>query len=234
MLPAPAVQDRLASHDKASTSQVVERLKQRWPCREQLIDQLAQRLSCTGSSQAPVFVFGPPATGKTAVVRWGPACLPCTGCRAALLQGRFELVCVQPAEKDSLPLCCCCRDVFRELGVRHAYVNCQEVARAKPLLSAILHQLKVRRLTLLPAGLCHQHNRLPAIAGQPSHNPPCTALTQGAKRRRDEGYDCGVKCESLAEFVHALPGGWGERPGHTHALEGDSGAEKAVGHVLSL
>ena len=68
------MRERASSHDKASTSagrEQVEQLKRRWPGREQLVEQLALRLTSTGSSEAPLFVFGPPATGKTAVVRCG-------------------------------------------------------------------------------------------------------------------------------------------------------------------
>jgi hypothetical protein len=34
------------------------------------------------------------------------------------------------------------------------------------------------------------------------------ACKQGSKRRREDGYECGIKCDSIAEFLHMLPGGW--------------------------
>jgi len=62
------------------------------------------------------------------------------------------------------------RGLLRALGLRHAYINCHETTRVRPLLASILHQLK------------------------------------GGKRLRDEGYACGAKCDSLADFRLQLPG----------------------------
>lgn len=61
---------RAASGSQASTSQACEALKQRFPCREAIIDQLRDMI-VHGSTAGPVLAVGPPATGKTAVVRWG-------------------------------------------------------------------------------------------------------------------------------------------------------------------
>jgi Cdc6-like AAA superfamily ATPase len=63
------------------------------------------------------------------------------------------------------------------LGLRHAYVNCREASRTRPLLDSVLHQLK------------------------------------GGKRRREEGYEGTVRCDSAAAFLQALPAAAGRRPG---------------------
>jgi Cdc6-like AAA superfamily ATPase len=63
-----------------------------------------------------------------------------------------------------------CRGLLGALHVRHAYVNCTEASRPRPLLCSLLHQLK------------------------------------GGKRQRDDGYDCGVKCDNIGDFRMQLSG----------------------------
>ncbi|EFN58433.1 hypothetical protein CHLNCDRAFT_50195 [Chlorella variabilis] len=69
------------------------------------------------------------------------------------------------------------RGLLSALRLRHAYVNCHESSRVRPLLSSLLHQLK------------------------------------GGKRQRDDAYECGAKCDSLADFRLQLPGVVGQRRG---------------------
>lgn len=65
------IRDRLQSGAQASTSSSdgLALLKRRFPCREQAIGQLADEFSRGGSVGKDCLVYGPPATGKTAVVR---------------------------------------------------------------------------------------------------------------------------------------------------------------------
>lgn len=70
MLPSKAAaRGKNSSGKNGATAERLEQLKQRWPCREQPLEQLAHRITSTGAVEGPLFVFGPPATGKTAVVR---------------------------------------------------------------------------------------------------------------------------------------------------------------------
>ena len=72
-----------------------------------------------------------------------------------------------------IPLLCPRRGLLSTLRLRHAYINCNETSRVRPLLCSVLHQLK------------------------------------GGKRQRDDGYECGVKCDSIADFRTQLPGACG-------------------------
>lgn len=161
-------------------------LKQHFPGREQAIDQLAAELCRSGSLGTNLLVYGPPATGKTAVVRcaegWGRDGQG--GQEAGLQSGgpasRSWAAAAAPFPASATPTrtpppsypppTCLSRALLRTLQVRHAYVNCNEAARARPLLASVLHQLK------------------------------------GGKRQRDECYDAGVKCDGIADFRLQLPG----------------------------
>jgi Cdc6-like AAA superfamily ATPase len=66
--------------DQGSANDRLVALKKRYPGREAAIDVLAKALD-TGRARTTCVVYGPAATGKTAVVRWGcrhaaPACPP--------------------------------------------------------------------------------------------------------------------------------------------------------------
>lgn len=135
-----AARDRVHSGKDASTSansNLVARVKQRYPFREEIIDVLAADLLRQSSLGVNCLLYGPPATGKTAVARV----------------------------------------LLTVLGVRHAYINCNEASRPRSLLCSVLHQLK------------------------------------GGKRQRDEGYDCGIKCDTIQDFRLQLPGVVGRRRG---------------------
>ena len=91
---AAAAADRALSGALASTSSAADRVaafKRRFPCREQQIDLLADELTRRGSAGASsCLVYGPAATGKTAVVRCAAVllqalCLPLPTCMPSLL-----------------------------------------------------------------------------------------------------------------------------------------------------
>lgn len=94
------------------------------------MDQLAEWLGCSGGQAAPCLVYGPGATGKTAVVRW-VAARWCSGVAAHMLP---RLPCAPACYASCIgalcwPLTAClpaCRALLEALHVRHAYVNCVE------------------------------------------------------------------------------------------------------------
>ncbi|KAL4853474.1 putative DNA helicase MCM9 [Chlorella vulgaris] len=134
----------LRSRQAAAPAADTAALKLQFPGREAGIDLLADQLRLPGSATGTdsddaghkkvlsmhCLLYGPPATGKTTVVR----------------------------------------GLLTALRLRHAYINCHEAGRLRPLLCSVLHQLK------------------------------------GGKRQRDEGYEAGTKCDSLADFRLQLQG----------------------------
>lgn len=149
-----------------SADDVVARVKQQFAgARDLQIDLLAAELLQSGGLGTGSLVYGPPATGKTAVVRWAATAVPAP---AALLRlpstSQLTLVCL--LAPSHIPA----RALLQALGVRHAYVDCVEGTRPRALLPLVLQQLK------------------------------------SGKRMRDSGYDCGVKCDSMADFRQQLPG----------------------------
>ena len=150
-----------------SADAAVARVKQQFAgARDLQIDLLAAELLQSGGLGTGCLVYGPPATGKTAVVRWAAA--RCSS-RARCPPARALLN--RPAHPGVLvPSHTPARALLRALGVRHAYVDCVEGTRPRALLPLVLQQLK------------------------------------SGKRMRDSGYDCGVKCDSMADFRLQLPG----------------------------
>ena len=79
-----ATPSRAASGAAASTTgrhEALTEVQAAFPCRDAAIAALAAELCGSSEARPPCFVWGPPATGKTAVVRWGcrhaaPACPP--------------------------------------------------------------------------------------------------------------------------------------------------------------
>lgn len=152
----------------ADAAVAVARVKQQFAgARDQQIDQLTtELLQISNDLGTGCLVYGPPATGKTAVVRWAAA--RCSS-RARCPPARALLN--RPAHPGVLvPSHTPARALLRALGVRHAYVDCVEGTRPRALLPLVLQQLK------------------------------------SGKRMRDSGYDCGVKCDSMADFRLQLPG----------------------------
>ncbi|PRW18369.1 origin recognition complex subunit 5-like [Chlorella sorokiniana] len=132
-------------------------VKQRFAgARDTQIDLLAAELLQSGGLGTGCLVYGPPATGKTAIVR----------------------------------------SLLRALGVRHVYVNCPESPRPRALLASVLQQLR------------------------------------GGKRMRESGYDCGVKCDSMADFRLHLPDALGRR-GDRAWLVLDNAHRLAGGELLA-
>lgn len=104
-------------------------LKQRYPGREGPIDLLADRLRASRAFGPTIFVYGPPSTGKTSIVR----------------------------------------DLLIDLGLGYAYVNCHESTRTRSILASVLYQLN------------------------------------GGKRHRENGFEASTRCDTLTDFMNALP-----------------------------
>lgn len=219
------MRDRIASGSHASTrdgragsAEAAARLKQRWPCREQQVEQLVQVLCSSGSAQAPLFVFGPPATGKTAVVR----CAVLGVWRAALAGQAGRLIVRKRGDRRRRPNACAkqgnhCNHLPRS---HHPGTCCgswpcsmpTSTARrpAGPSLSSAPFCTSSRYVRVAAIQHSRRHARMQAPVHTPGRRWRCTELPaptlQGTKRRRDEGYDCSVKCDGTPDFLRALPG----------------------------
>lgn len=216
MLPSAAARDRIASGSLASTSERVGELKQRWPCREELIERLAQTITSSGSSGSPLFVFGPPGTGKTAIVRWAQAVSCSIGRQAHCLQGRGAPVARnQPAERMRSRACINGRASVQGRLPGGSRASCvrqlpgsqpdQAAAQlgAAPAQGVNIHRPSVDLLERTRPAYAYGRHGICTLNADPSS----ATAEQGAKRRRDEGYDCTVQCDSITDFLQLLPGG---------------------------
>ena len=123
----PAAQ---ATGNGAGSSNIgLDQLKKQYPGRESQISELARVLPSIPTAVDPIFVYGPPSTGKTSILR----------------------------------------DLLPQLKIPHAYINCREMTRSRPVLESILHQLR------------------------------------GPKRLRDDSTALAPRCDSLPDFLAALP-----------------------------
>lgn len=190
-----------------------------FPGREQQVRALAEEL--TNPSANGMLAYGPPSTGKTAITRCR-ACLLAACSRlhvpssaAASCRGRLPapLLTRLPRSRPPLP-----RALLRALNVRHAFIGCHEMQKPRLLLSSVLHQVRLPLPPSLPA--CQPARfaciraemggrRLAAAsrpAAAPRAAPPCVPQLKGGKRLREEGFECGGKCDTVAEFRLQLPG----------------------------
>ena len=198
------MRDRLQSGADASTSQRLASLRQQFPCREQAVDQLAAELSRGSRPGTACFVYGPPATGKTAVVRWGQ---PAGGVGPVALQRRI----LHP-DMHALAVPTPLRPLVVRLGHRPLHpcdppprlASPASLARRPPPYPA---RPAARRGLLSALRLphayvnCNEHGARPrSLLASVLHQ------LKGGKRQREDGYDTALKCDSLADFRLQLPG----------------------------